>query len=98
MGVLSKRAPDVDPDHPIGRIRPRPVYSIPYFLPHCNLCARRASLNSDVDPKSEQAGVDSRRYLNRLSDLLFVLARYLNVWAGTTDVIWNHERKSKDAS
>ena len=33
------------------------------------------------------------RYLNRLSDLLFVLARHLNREAGEPDVFWQHERK-----
>jgi cob(I)alamin adenosyltransferase len=32
-------------------------------------------------------------YLNRLSDLLFVMARQLNRLAGKTDVYWRHERK-----
>jgi cob(I)alamin adenosyltransferase len=32
-------------------------------------------------------------YLNRLSDLLFVIARQLNRLAGITDVYWRHERK-----
>ena len=32
-------------------------------------------------------------YLNRLSDLLFVVARQLNRLAGKTDVYWHHERK-----
>lgn len=31
-------------------------------------------------------------YLNRLSDLLFVMARYLNHAAGETDVLWQHRR------
>jgi cob(I)alamin adenosyltransferase len=31
-------------------------------------------------------------YLNRLSDLLFVMARQLNRLAGKTDVFWRHER------
>lgn len=31
-------------------------------------------------------------YLNRLSDLLFVMARRLNRLAGRTDVFWRHER------
>jgi cob(I)alamin adenosyltransferase len=34
-----------------------------------------------------------RRYLNRLSDLLFVLARTLNVAAGRTDVLWHKGRQ-----
>jgi cob(I)alamin adenosyltransferase len=33
------------------------------------------------------------KYLNRLSDLLFVMARHLNRLAGRTDVYWQHERK-----
>ncbi|MDR3096253.1 MAG: cob(I)yrinic acid a,c-diamide adenosyltransferase, partial [Paraburkholderia sp.] len=33
-----------------------------------------------------------RRYLNRLSDLLFVLARVLNRAAGGADVLWRHDR------
>jgi cob(I)alamin adenosyltransferase len=38
-----------------------------------------------------------RRYLNRLSDLLFVLARTLNRSAGRGDVLWRHDRHGKPA-
>jgi len=38
----------------------------------------------------------ARRYLNRLSDLLFVLARTLNRGAGRDDVLW-HKRRAADA-
>jgi cob(I)alamin adenosyltransferase len=31
-------------------------------------------------------------YLNRLSDLLFVMARFLNKQAGQPDVLWQHDR------
>ena len=34
-------------------------------------------------------------YLNRLSDLLFVIARELNRVAGRPDVFWRHERSEK---
>ncbi len=34
-----------------------------------------------------------RRYLNRLSDLLFVLARTLNHAAGRGDVLWQRDRR-----
>jgi cob(I)alamin adenosyltransferase len=34
----------------------------------------------------------ARQYLNRLSDLLFVLGRTLNRDAGQADVLWRHER------
>ena len=33
-----------------------------------------------------------RHYLNRLSDLLFVMARHLNKQAGRKDVLWQHQR------
>jgi len=33
------------------------------------------------------------QYLNRLSDLLFVMARHLNRVAGVPDVFWEHERQ-----
>jgi cob(I)alamin adenosyltransferase len=33
-----------------------------------------------------------RRYLNRLSDVLFVLARQLNAASGAGDVLWNRRR------
>jgi len=41
------------------------------------------------EPVSEPA----RRYLNRLSDLLFVTGRALNRAAGVGDVQWRHQRK-----
>ncbi len=41
--------------------------------------------DSDVSPVS-------RQYLNRLSDALFVAARYLNKAAGEADVLWQRER------
>ena len=37
----------------------------------------------------------ARRYLNRLSDLLFVLARWLNQDAGCGDVLWQKERAAR---
>ena len=41
---------------------------------------------------SEPVGDAARRYLNRLSDLLFVLARTLNRAAGKPDVLWRKDR------
>jgi cob(I)alamin adenosyltransferase len=37
-----------------------------------------------------------RLYTNRLSDLLFVLARYLNLSAGGKDVMWNHHKSPRE--
>jgi cob(I)alamin adenosyltransferase len=41
---------------------------------------------------TEPVGDAARRYLNRLSDLLFVLARTLNRAAGRPDVLWQRRR------
>jgi cob(I)alamin adenosyltransferase len=41
---------------------------------------------------SEPVGDAARRYLNRLSDLLFVLARLVNRAAGRPDVLWQKDR------
>jgi len=41
---------------------------------------------------SEATGDGARRYLNRLSDLLFVIARVVNRAAGQPDVLWQQGR------
>ena len=38
--------------------------------------------------EAEKINATATKYLNRLSDLLFVLARVLNVHAGRADVLW----------
>ena len=55
---------------------------------------RRAERRVVTLLRGEEAPAVSRQYLNRLSDLLFVLARYLNHRDGSGDVIWNRERAS----
>ena len=42
--------------------------------------------------RTEAVGQGARRYLNRLSDLLFVFARVLNRAAGRPDVLWQQGR------
>jgi len=42
---------------------------------------------------SEAVHAEPRQYLNRLSDLLFVLARVLNRHSGGADVLWRHEKE-----
>jgi cob(I)alamin adenosyltransferase len=49
---------------------------------------RRAERAVVALEREEKPGGDARRYLNRLSDLLFVLARVLNRAAGRGDVLW----------
>ena len=44
---------------------------------------------SSQDPEGTALGL---RYLNRLSDLLFVMARSLNRSAGVGDVLWDRQR------
>ena len=43
-------------------------------------------------------GSASRQYINRLSDLLFVMARSLNQPAGESDILWKRQPSSDDAS
>ena len=45
---------------------------------------------------AESVSEPSRRYLNRLSDLLFVVARALNAAAGQPDVLWRKGRTGGD--
>lgn len=41
--------------------------------------------------RAEPVGTTARKYLNRLSDLLFVLGRVLNRAGGGSDVMWQRE-------
>jgi len=55
---------------------------------------RRAERSLVALGRSETVNAAARQYLNRLSDLLFVLGRTLNREAGRGDVLWRHERGS----
>lgn len=55
----------------------------------CRRAERTVVALGAKEPVSEPA----RRYLNRLSDLLFVAGRALNRAAGRGDVQWRHQRK-----
>jgi cob(I)alamin adenosyltransferase len=52
---------------------------------------RRAERTVVALARQEPVGEDTRRYLNRLSDLLFVAARVLNRAAEGSDVQWRRE-------
>jgi cob(I)alamin adenosyltransferase len=54
---------------------------------------RRAERSVVALARAEEVGEHARRYLNRLSDLLFVAGRVLNRHAGRDDVQWRHQRK-----
>ena len=56
---------------------------------------RRAERSVVALGHNHRISAHARRYLNRLSDLLFVAARILNRHAGRSDVQWRHERKKK---
>jgi len=56
---------------------------------------RRAERRVHTLARNEDVSNVSRQYLNRLSDLLFVVARYLNKNAGGSDVLWRHDRTRK---
>ena len=59
----------------------------------CRTVCRRAERSIVTLGKSEAIHPHPRQYVNRLSDLMFVLSRVLNRYAGGSDVLWNHERK-----
>jgi len=73
-----------------------------FILPGGSRAAALAHVSRTVCRRAERAIVALGRaepvrpaclqYVNRLSDLLFVLARVLNRHAGGTDVLWNRQR------
>ena len=63
---------------------------------HCHLArtiCRRAERESVTLSHHDAVRPEAIRYLNRLSDLLFVLARVLARASGHGEVLWNHERR-----
>jgi cob(I)alamin adenosyltransferase len=77
-----------------------------FILPAGNRAASQAHVCRTVARRAERAVVslgktetrdEPRQYLNRLSDLLFVLARVLNRMNGGDDVYWKSERLARNA-
>jgi cob(I)alamin adenosyltransferase len=74
-----------------------------FILPGGSRAASLAHVARTVCRRAERALVHlgastevrepARKYLNRLSDLLFVLARVLNRAGGGTDVLWRKDRR-----
>lgn len=54
---------------------------------------RRAERETVALARDEAVRAEAIRYLNRLSDLLFVLARVLARADGQGEVLWNHDRR-----
>ena len=63
----------------------------------CRTVARRAERAVVALGEQEELKDAPRQYLNRLSDLLFVLSRVLNRMNGGDDVYWKSERMAKAA-
>ena len=61
----------------------------------CRTVARRAERAVVALDKAETLKELPRQYLNRLSDLLFVLSRVLNRMNGGDDVYWKSERMAR---
>ncbi|MGZ8321333.1 MAG: cob(I)yrinic acid a,c-diamide adenosyltransferase [Telluria sp.] len=59
----------------------------------CRTVCRRAERSIVTLGKSEKINEHPRQYVNRLSDLMFVLSRVLNRHAGGSDVLWQNDRK-----
>ncbi|MFY9329139.1 MAG: cob(I)yrinic acid a,c-diamide adenosyltransferase [Georgfuchsia sp.] len=55
---------------------------------------RRAERKLVALARDEAVTKTSRQYVNRLSDLLFVLGRWLNKAAGGSDVLWHKNKNS----
>jgi len=76
-----------------------------FILPGGTRAAAAAHLARTICRRAERSLVElnekdkvsdtALRYLNRLSDLLFIAGRRLNRAAGRTDVQWRHERKKR---
>ena len=59
----------------------------------CRTICRRAERAIVTLGNSETTNANPRHYMNRLSDLLFVLSRVLNRFAGGSDVLWEKDRQ-----
>lgn len=54
---------------------------------------RRAERRIIALSKEEEVDSEVIRYFNRLSDYLFILARYLNFRAGVEEIIWSPQKR-----
>ncbi|MFI4939689.1 MAG: cob(I)yrinic acid a,c-diamide adenosyltransferase [Burkholderiales bacterium] len=71
-----------------------PGGSRPAAIAHvCRTVCRRAERSIVGLGKADKINDAPRQYMNRLSDLLFVLSRVLNRYANGDDVLWEKDRK-----
>jgi cob(I)alamin adenosyltransferase len=73
----------------------RPGGSISAAQAHmCRTICRRAERSVIALAELQAVSSTARQYLNRLSDLMFVLARVINLHAGQSESMWNREREA----
>jgi cob(I)alamin adenosyltransferase len=81
-------------DHYNGDLEPLKEFILPggtraaALAHHARTVCRRAERAVVALAHNEAVSETARQYLNRLSDLLFVLARWLNKHTGHDDVLW----------
>lgn len=63
----------------------------------CTVCRRAERRLTALSHLETNTSAVALRYLNRLSDLLFVMARYLNLTAGRPDVLWQPGKTQKQS-
>ena len=85
---LERRAAGAEGIHPARRLARRGRGA-----PRAHGLPARREERGGAGARPKPWGEHARRYLNRLSDLLFVAARVLNRHAGRGDVQWRHQRK-----
>ncbi len=82
-----------------AELAPLKEFILPGGAPAAAVChvarcvCRRAERRVVTLNKSERVNPHTAIYLNRLSDLLFVTARYLNKCANTAEVLWQPRKK-----
>jgi cob(I)alamin adenosyltransferase len=58
------------------------------YLHFARTVCRRAEREIVALAEKEEIGIDVVKYINRLSDLLFMLARFANIVSGTSEIEW----------
>jgi cob(I)alamin adenosyltransferase len=83
-------------------LKPLKEFILPGGSPAAAVChvartvCRRAERRVVTLSRTEAVSADAIKYLNRLSDLLFVIARWLNAQAGHRDVLWKPGKRHMD--
>lgn len=87
-----------------ARLEPLREFILPGGTPPAAVChlaravCRRAERRVVTLAAETEINPETIVYLNRLSDLLFVVARHLNQVAGAADVLWRHVRGAQRES